>query len=363
MKKLLIKLFMVLILLSLSVSCSRKPDGTSSATWETPENTAEKAVEALTVSRDSLIPEVRASGIIRGKNEVWLVSEAAGIVEKVNGEPGARVKKGDLLIRIEDEIPKVQMELTLQLFKAAETDFEGFKSSYKQGGLSRSDYNRAYTDLLKKESDYKTAKSDYEKRTVTAPFDGYISLFNTEIIEGSYISPGTKIARITDRSEFVVELSVGERQAYSLEKGLPAEISTDVNGSLKVFDAVITAVGAGSNPETGSFQVIAEWENKSNGKILTGSSASAAIKTKDEKNHIIIPSSAVTVRNGLPSVFTEENGKAVLKQVETGKRFGSRLIITGGLEDGEILITSGLNSLGNGDSVKSLITGKSGDWK
>ncbi|MDX9800782.1 MAG: efflux RND transporter periplasmic adaptor subunit [Spirochaetia bacterium] len=363
MKNLSAKLFIVLILLTLSFSCSRKADGTSSATWKTPEDTPEKAVEAVIVSMDSLIPEVRASGIIKGKNEIWLVSEAGGIVEKVNGEPGAKVEKGDLLIRIENEIPKAQIELTRQLFKDAAKDFEGFKSSFKQGGISRSDFNKAYTDLLKKESDFKTAKADYEKRSVTAPFDGYIALFNTEKTEGSYIFPGTNIARITDRSEFIVEISVGERQAYSLEKGLDAEISTDINGSLQVFDAVVTAVGAGSNPETGSFQVIAEWKNSSNDKILTGSSAEVVIKTRDKNRHIIIPSSAVTVRNSITSVFIEENGKAVLRQVETGKRFGNRLIIKRGLEDGETLITSGLNSLGNRDKVKTIVTGNSGELK
>ena len=352
----LLAIFSILI-----VSCTGKTDGETSATWETPEDTAEKAVEAVTVNEGSMVPEVRTSGIIRSKNEVWLISEAAGIVTEVRGIPGETIHKGDILLKIENRIPGIQKELAYQLYKAAKTDFGGIESSYKQGGISRSDYNNAYSNLLKKETDYIQAENDFEKRTVRAPFDGDISIFNTDIKKGSFINTGTRIAMITDCSVYYIETAVGERQAYNLEKGLKAEVYTEINGDMEKFDAVITAVGTGSDPETGSFQVIAEWENRGNFKILSGSSASLVFETAKRDRHIIIPSSALSERNSKKYVFTAEKGKALLREVKTGKRYGSRIIITEGLEKGEILITSGLNSLDDGSRVKVFVKGSSDD--
>ncbi len=100
---------------------------------------------------------------------MWIVSETGGKVEKANIFPGKVVEKGELLLKLEDEIPEIRMKLALQLYNSAEDDFKAYKASFEKGGLSRSDYNASYSNLLDAEAEYKNAKNIYENKIPVFP--------------------------------------------------------------------------------------------------------------------------------------------------------------------------------------------------
>ena len=357
-KKSLIAVFVILL-----ISCSGKTDDNASASWNVSDMTVVKSVEALEIVKGNLVPEITASGLVRGINEVWIVSETGGIAEKVNIFPGKSVDKGDLLLKLEDEIPKVRMKLALQLYKSAEEDFKAYKASFEKGGLSRSNYNASYSAFLNAEAEYKNAKNIYEKKSLYSPISGYAAFTDLEISKGNYIDSGRRIARIVDSSEFIVELSVGERQINKIDTGLEAYVEIKPDGRKEVIKAEVASVGRGSSPDTGGYQVLVKWKNTGELKILSGMSASVTIKTESSSEDILIPVSSVFKRNNKTSVFLYKDGKSVLTPVEIHSQTGNKASVSSGLKEGEIIIISSLTSLEDGSDVNAVISGTTGEVK
>jgi len=127
--------------------------------------------------------------------------------------------------------------------------------------------------------------------------------------------------------------------------------------------AEVEAIGSGTDRTTGSFPVLISWKNNSGENMRSGLSAKVSINTVDETKQIIIPSSAIVIRNRKKSVIVEENNKSVIKPIETGETLGGHSVILNGLEKDEILIVSALSSLGDDYSVETTIVGTTGEWR
>jgi membrane fusion protein (multidrug efflux system) len=346
-------------------SCSNKTeiDENSTATWKPDENTTPIAVEVVEVSRGKLIPFIESSGILYGSKEAWAVSETQGKITKVVVSLGQSVKKGDVLLQVENRLPQLNRELSFQQLESARLDLEAIESSFKGGGSSRSSYNSARVAYLQALNAFENAEKTLDNTSIRAPFDGSVALMDSSLTEGSFLTQGIKVAKIIDTSLMKMELSLGERQINLIKTGIPAQVSvsSDYNGG--TIDAEVSAIGTGSDKETGSYSVIISWNNTGNNNFKSGMSASVRIESIDENPQIIIPSSAIIIRDRKKSVIIADGGKASIRNIETGDSLGGHTIITSGLEEGESLIISALSYLGNDYLITAKETGKSGEWE
>ncbi|MBB6479361.1 efflux RND transporter periplasmic adaptor subunit [Spirochaeta isovalerica] len=360
MKKVVIILLSVFIL---SACGSGEADQVSSSSWDQAGEYVPIAVEVLDVTEGLLIPYVEASGTIRGIREAWVVAAAQGQITSMNVSLGQAVKADQVLLSVENDLQKLNRDLALQQFEATRLDFQALESSFRKGGLSRSDYNNAKTRLLQAETTYRSAEKSYKDTFIKAPFDGTVALLDSSLAEGTTLSPGTPVALIIDRSAMKMEISLGERQIGLIRKGQKATLRLSSDIEEDPVEAVVDSIGSGSESSTGSFPVIITWDNRIDDTMRSGLSAQVLMANTVEKPQIIIPSSALVVRDRKQSVIVAEEGRSVVKEVVTGESLGGNTVVLEGLSVGEKLVVSALSSLGDNYFIEPTEIGKTGDWR
>ena len=357
--------FVVVIALFGSVfflSCSAETDVSSGATWE--DSTAEEpplAVEVLEVSEGRLIPHVEGAGIISGIREAWVISETQGIIETVNFEIGDVLEKGEILLEVDDEILRLNMEQARQQYETAQLDLKATETFYRQGNASQTELNRARSAAAGAKAAFESAQKSYEDASVKAPIFGAVAWKSENAALGNYLSPSVQVARLVDLSRIKVELSFGERQIGLVREGAEATIYADAACGEGILTGRVTAVSAGSDLATGSYSVIVEADNECDGSVRAGMSVRVRIPVREEEPHIIVPDSAVVVREGKEYVFVEKEGAVESREIERGTTVGNRTEILLGVEPGDRLIVSGLSALRPGSRVRGTLIGKTGE--
>lgn len=349
----------VLILIIALAGCGR-PGGPPAAG---PPEATPLAVEALTVTRGNMMRNIEAAGIVSGINEAYVVSETQGIIQSVSFELGDRVSAGQVLVKVDDTIPRLNMEQAREQFEIAKLDLEATENLFNDGSASKAELTRVRSAVNGAQARYQSALKTYQDCTIRAPIGGYIAQKESEITLGNYLGPGMRVARVVDISSLKAEVAVGESQVGLLAEGAPATVLIPAAREQKVFDATVSAVSAGSDPATGSFPVIVTWVNPVGNTIKSGMSATVIVETQAQEPVVLIPSAALVEQGGQTFVFAAEADRAAQKLVRVGRRIGNIAEILDGLEGGETLIISGLTALRRGDPVQTTVIGESGSWQ
>jgi membrane fusion protein (multidrug efflux system) len=346
----------------LLTGCGGPPGSGEGAPQETPEDPRVLPVEAVTVTEGQLIRTIEASGTVAGIREALVVSETQGIVEEVRFELGEYVEKGEVLVQVDDEIARLNMEQAREQLETARIDFNTKQNLVERGGASRAEVARARSALRGAEARYQQAVDAYENCSISTPISGSVAGKEAAASIGNYLNPGMQIARITDLSRLQMEVSLGEGVISLVAPGAAAEVVVPAACGT-VMEAEVTAVAAGSDPSTGSFTAVLEWNNQCPETVKSGMSAEAVIEPRRQTQQLLIPTVALTSRGGNQVVFTVEDGKAVMQPVETGRGEGNLTIVRSGLSAGDTVVLSGISGLSEGDPVNPTIVGESGEWR
>lgn len=352
------------LLIIAAISCSEKnTDGLSELISNKNENQT-IAVETLTVSKGKLLPYITASGLVKGANEAWAVSETQGIILNSYVSLGDRVNKNDIIAKIESDIQKLNMNLAKQNLESLRLDYNGNKKSYESGNISRSQYDKIKYQLLLAENQYKIAKRNYDLTSIRVPIKGLVAVIDSDLTPGNYLFPGTKILKIIDISSYKVELYLGEGQISSIEVGAKAEITVTRDFTTYKYQGEVTSVGAGSDLNTGSFPVIVEWQDiPENSTLKSGISAKVKIETRKDLSEIIIPTSSIIPKNKSNFVFLNIDNKVTKREIEVTRNFGGMSVLSNGLSLGDELIISRLSNIKEGDKITTTNRGLSRDWQ
>ena len=282
-----------------------------------------KAVEAVTVTRGTLLRNVEAAGIVSGITEAYVVSETQGIIQRVDFELGDQVDKGQVLVKVEDTIARLNMEQARQQNETAQLDLGAIEKLFEAGNASRAELTRARSAASGAQARYETALKAFRDTSIRAPIAGYVAAKDSAVALGNFLSPGTPVARIVDISSLKVEVALGETQIGLVEEGAPATVFIPAACEETLFEAEVSAVAAGSDPATGSFPVVITWVNTCGDKVKSGMSATVTIETRQEEPVILVPSAALVEREGARFAYTVEAGRVAAKRVRVGRQIGN----------------------------------------
>lgn len=336
-------------------------DGASRATWDREEGEAPVlAVEALEVTQGRFVDRIEISGLISGASEADVVSETSGVIRSVEFDLGQEMDAGAVLLRLDDTIERLAMEDARSQAETANLELAAAERLFESGNASQADVARARSAAAGAESRYQRALKAYQDQTIRSPIAGAVATRDPSVTEGNFLSRGVVVARIVDTGRFELAGAVGEREVRYLRPGLPADVEIAACPGA-VPDARVTAVAAGSDPRTGSFAVIVEWENSCEEPVRSGMTARAVIQPAGAEELMVIPAAAVLRRGEDAVVFIAEDGKALEQRVEVGRRFGGQVEVLSGLALGDIIITSGLGALEDENTVEVTVTGATGE--
>lgn len=169
--------------------------------------------------------------------------------------------------------------------------------------------------------------------TVTAPVSGVIESKGVE--ENGIASQGSPAYTIVNNNTMTVTFQVSEDVRNTLSVG--QNVTLERNNH--TYTASITEIGASVNPQSGLFQIKACAE-VSGAELPNGVSVKVSADTYRAENEMIIPYEAVYYDNEGAYVYTSVNGRAVKTPIETGIFDDDNIVVTGGLNLGDIVVTS-----------------------
>ena len=281
-----------------------------------------------------------STGSLRPDEQVELAFETSGKIIGINFTEGTRVKKGDLLAKINDKPLQAQLEkLTAQKKLTEDKEFRQ-RSLLDKDAISKESYDQIVTELQTIQADINLILARISETELRAPFNGIIGL--RYVSEGSYTNPSTKIARLVKISPIKLQFSIPERYADQVKMGYPVTFTVD--GTNQVFNAEVYAIDPQIEEGTRTIVIRALYPNR-NEELKSGRFASVTLLLSKIENTVAIPSEALIPEMEGETVFVYRNGKASSVKVETGLRTESLIQIVKGLNFGDTLLTSGILQL------------------
>jgi membrane fusion protein (multidrug efflux system) len=303
------------------------------------------AEQALFASGYVIVPThmnelIYSTGSLIPDEEVELSFETSGKVVGIYFIEGTRVKKGELLAKINDKPLQAQLlKLQAQLKLSKEREFRQ-KQLLERDAISQESYDQVATDLQSLEADVMLIEARISETELRAPFDGVVGL--RMISEGAFANTQTKIVRLVKNSPLKVEFSIPERYAGEVSSGF--SISFVIDGVDKAFTAKVYAVDPKVDVNTRTIVARALYPNK-NEELKPGRFVSVRALLSEIENTIAIPSQALIPEMEGEKVFIYKNGIAEEVRVTIGLRTESHIQIRSGLNFGDTLLTTAMLQL------------------
>lgn len=305
------------------------------------------AVSGIIVTPQEFANTLSLSGSIEANEQVQIRTEVSGIAEKIYFEEGARVSKGQVLVKINDVELRAQLNQMRTRQELASENARRAKLLFEKEAISREEYEIATADYKTAQAQTQLVNAQLAKTSIRAPFSGVIGL--RSISPGTFVTPETLIATLVNSSQVKITFSVPEKYASQVKNN--TMVNFKVGGTPQTFQAKIYALEPAVEEATRTLRVRALAQNP-DGKLLPGTFANIALPLEKIDNAVLIPTQAIIPVQGGKKVFVAENGKAKEVTVQTGTRTAEDIVVLEGLKEGDTVLTTGILSLKQGGAVR-----------
>ncbi len=322
-------------------------DDKASATVTPTQAAGKLPIEVQLVKSGALDNKLVVTGSVLANESLELTSEESGKITGLYFKEGKRVKKGELLLQINDEEIRAQLEKEKYNQKLNQDIENRQRKLLEKDAISQEEYDNALNRLNTNTADLKLLEAQLDKTQIIAPFDGVIGL--RYISDGAYITPSTIVATLYNISPAKIEFAVPGRYSTQVRPG--QKILFTIENDTQDFEGEVYAIEPRIDPTTRTLKIRAIAEN-SKGLLLPGQFVKVGLILSSVSNAILVPTEAVIPDLNNHKVFIIEGGKAKEVKVETGMRTETNLEITSGLKPGDSLITTGILQLREGMAVQ-----------
>jgi|GEM_PF-234537 len=304
--------------------------------------TVEK-VEEKTVNRN-----FEANGIFKPSQELKLMSEASGAIVKIQRRKGDYVRKGDLLVQIDDRLIRSEYTIKKLTRDQAERDLKRFENLAATDAITKKQLEENENAFKIADAQLGALKKRLDDTQVTAPIAGFINEDYYEL--GTLVSPGMALADIINKSPLKLVVNVTESEIAKVTKG--DEISVRVNAiSDQDFAGKVHFISDKADASF-KYQVELIMTSKNQDKIKPGMFGTAQFKFSQEEKVLMIDRKSISGSLKDPGVYLIKDGVAVYQPVKIHPLDNGFVEILDGLKAGDQVIASGLINVKEGTKVK-----------
>jgi membrane fusion protein (multidrug efflux system) len=296
--------------------------------------------------------KIFSTGNILANEEVEIRAEVPGRVMAINFHEGTMVRKGDLLVQINDSELQAELKKLLLDEKLAQDDVYRKEKLLEIKAVSQEELDIARSQLGVIQAQIELVRARLEKTGIYAPFSGRIGL--RYVSPGGYISSSMLIARMQQTDPVKIEFNVPEKYITGIKTGM--EVSFSVAGSDSLFTGVIYAIEPRIDPSTRAFTVRARCQNPV-GLLTPGAFTKVNIILERISDALVLPSDAFIPDIRGEKVMAVRNGKAVTTYITTGIRTEDEVQVIQGINPMDTVILTGLLQIREQMSVKPIISG------
>lgn len=294
---------------------------------------------------------LNAVGSIKAVQGVELTSETSGEITSIQFESGDEVKTGQLLVVLNDDVEVASRRSQIATLELADILFQRDRTLMNKGSIPQTQFDRSRADLERARAELAETEARLANKQIQAPFSGTMGIRKVDV--GDYVSPGTVIATLQDRSELEIDFTVPARYAPDLRAGLVVAVRVDAYPE-RSFRAIVTAVDSRVDPNTRNVLLRARLEEVEG--LLPGMFAVLEVDLGRDREVVTIPETAMTYAlqgNTVYVIEPSEDGQltAIARVVEAGRVQGGRVAVLGGLNPGDRVVSVGQNKLYRGVHV------------
>lgn len=305
-----------------------------------------QVVRTAPAERTEILEQFAAVGNTRAIRSVDILARTAGVVTAFDVPSGTRVDAGYPLVQLDDRAERAALrQVQARLGDAQATADRTVELSDRNVAADASvDSAQADLDLTLAELD--AAQVEVDDRAILAPFAGTVGLADIEI--GTRVEPTDVITTLDDLSQIEVIFNLPESLFLRVRTGQVLQATG--SGSDQVFQGKVSVVGTRIDPVARFFEVRGLFDNP-DGVLTTGMLMNVDL-TLETRNSVSVPELAIVNVGEESVVFVSADGQAHERAVRTGLLQDGSVEILEGLEEGESVITTGLQAIEDGDPVE-----------
>lgn len=358
----------LLTVVALAASCGKSSTKTEQSTQ----------VQAVSVSIDTVRKQVVTAtdtypGTLVALNEVELRAEVGGYITRIYVKDGQTVSKGQRLYEIDRsryDAAYRQAMAGLQIARAnrdkVKKDTERYRKLAEQDAIAKQRVDYALTDLANAESQIaasqaavNNALADLRRSVIVSPMNGTIGISLVKL--GALVSPGsTLLNTVSATNPIGVDIQVAQHDIprfMDLQKNSAANVDSsfvlELSGGQRVAGGKINTVDRAVDTQTGSIKLRLSFPN-AQGILLPGMNATVKVLNRSLNEQIVIPFRAVSEQLGEFTVFVlGDSSKVEQKHVKLGAKISDRIVVTEGINQGDVIVTDGTQNLRHGSLVQT----------
>lgn len=308
-------------------------------------------------------PFLSVSGKIQATNSADLSTRMMGYVNKVHVNVGDKVRKGQLLVSINNsdlQAKRAQVNAGITeataAYNNAQKDYNRFKNLFADNSASQKEMDDMTANFEMSKARVEAANqmkneinAQFAYSNITAPFSGTVTSKNVE--SGNMANPGVPLISIETPGKFEVMAMVPETEISDINKGTIVDVL--VKSINKTIKGKVTEVSTSAKNTGGQYLVKIDLD-KTEANILSGmfTTIQFPVARKVKSEMVLISTEAIITNGQLSGVYTaSQSNTALLRWLRLGRTFGNQVEVLSGLNSDEAYIVSAEGKLYNGVKI------------
>jgi membrane fusion protein, multidrug efflux system len=283
-------------------------------------------------------------GTVRSKLRAMVEAKISGRLLEYTAIPGTKVKKSDLLARLENQEIQAKVDQARAMLEQAQSDFSRQKQLIESKATTRQDFDAAEARVKVTAASVSEAETLAGYARVTAPFDGVITRKLADV--GDLAMPGKPLLEIEAPTALRFEADLPEAMLDRMSLG--ARMQVRIAALPQPLEAVVSEIAPVADPVSRTFLV--KLDLPAADGLRTGQFGRVAVPVAETKL-LLVPAASVIRRGQMELLFVVKEGHALLRLVKTGKVLSDGIEILSGLEEGERVVINDAAKLIDGQPV------------
>lgn len=288
------------------------------------------------------------SGTVVEEKGVSVSFATVGTVQKVLVSVGDKVKKGQLIAVLDDEVMRQSHEAANVSLKQAEDAYGRMKQLKDSNSLAEIQWIEIESKLKQAQAAEAIARKSLSDCMLYAPESGVVA--DKMVEAGQNVTMGMPVIKLVDIRRVKVKVAVPETEIANIKEGMTVDVF--VAALQKHVSGKVTERGVSANPLTRTYDVYALVENETQ-ELLPGMICEVGFRTGDDSRQMTLPANVLRIdENNRSFVWLAVSGKAHKRYVTIDGSTERGVVIAGGLQAGDKVISDGSQKVSENTKVE-----------
>lgn len=330
--------------------------GCTPSRQQTPPQRKALPYTVVTIPSDNIVTYASYPTSIQGIVDSEVRAKASGYITHVLVDAGEKVRKGQVLFKIETQSLSEDASAAQANIHAAQVEVDKLEPLVEKNIISSAQLETAKARLAQAKSAYNSIVANIDYANVKSPVDGYVG--NINLREGALVSPTSQIplTTVADISKVYAFFSLNEKEYLDFIKNAKGETLDEkiknfpkvrlvlANGDLYPLEGEIETISAQVSATTGSISFRAVFDNPH--RMLTSGYSGRIEIPKQYDEATLVPATSTFERQGITYVYIVEGDTvAVSSTIDVIDRIDNILIVKDGVQPGDKIVAKGVSKL------------------